>query len=252
MKTEKTHFGTLFEINGQREFNFAGGQSTDYMIADVQVDAKWSQTPGGWMLPPEVFDEIALVATGSDQDSIWSLGLIRAEERYRREGGNRDKKSQLNKAGRQAIRWLWKDAPLRPNILLQLPHDVVYHIFDHESGTERTHRLFRSAEGRVVHRNSVATVSKQLDHQKRVRYNGGSRSRLQSEGIIILSGKYHAHLAAQLNVPVPGLDEYVSVRVVPAEDYEGAIIQGERWRRASPGESVVRAAPRIPERGVRE
>ena len=28
MKTEKTHFGTLFEINAQREFGFPGGDTT--------------------------------------------------------------------------------------------------------------------------------------------------------------------------------------------------------------------------------
>ncbi|TQS43881.1 NaeI family type II restriction endonuclease [Cryptosporangium phraense] len=252
MKTEKTHFGTLFEINGQREFQFEGGVTTDYRIANHQVDAKWSQSMGGWMLPPEVFGEIALVATGSDEEARWSLGLVRVREEYRREGANRDKKSSLNRRGRSAIRWLWRGAQLRPNVLLQLPMDVVYHVFDSESGTERTHRLFRAAEGRIVHRNSVATVSRQLDHQKRVRYNGGSRSKLKAEGIIILSGTYHSHIAAQLGVPIPRPDEYVSVRVVPSEDEIGPVMDGVRWRRAHPGEVVACAAPLIPERGLRE
>jgi hypothetical protein len=61
MKTEKTHFGTLFEINAQRQFLFDGGDSTDYRISGHQVDAKWSQRMGGWMLPPEVFGELALL-----------------------------------------------------------------------------------------------------------------------------------------------------------------------------------------------
>ena len=247
MKTEKTHFGTLFEINAQREFGFAGGDETDFRIAGHQVDAKWSQSVGGWMLPPEVFDEIALVATGDDEKSIWSLGLIRIREEFRREGANRDKKSQLNAVGREAVQWLWRDAPLRPNALLQLPREVVNEVFASKFGTQRTHRLFRAAEGRIVNRNIVATVSRQLDHQKRVRYNGGSRSALAPEGYLILSGAYHSALAAALNLPVPLRDEYISTRVVPSEDGSGVLIAGRWWRKVGTGDVVTEPAPRIPE-----
>lgn len=235
MKTEKTHFGTLFEINAQREFGFDGGDETDYRIAGHQVDAKWSQTMGGWMLPPEVFGELALVATGDDALSKWSLGLIRVTAEVRRVGHNRDKKSQLNELGRSSVDWIWRDAELRPNVLLQLPRDVVDHIFDHRYGTERTNRLFRAAEGMIVHRNAVATVSRQLDAQKRVRYNGGARSALAPEGYLILSGVYHRALAKRFGVPVPLTDEYVSVRVISAPDGV-ADLGGLRWRRAAAAE----------------
>lgn len=247
MKTEKTHFGTLFEINGQREFGFDGGAATDYRIAGHQVDAKWSQTRGGWMLPPEVFDELALVATGDDAQSVWSLGLIRVSEQARRVKGNRDQKSQLNETGRRSILWLWDNAPLRPNVLLQLPRDVVDHIFDHRYGTQRTNRLFRAAEGMIVHRNAVATVSRQLDAQKRVRYNGGAREALAPEGYLILSGFYHRGLAAALGLPIPMNDEYVSVRVVPTDDSPGVVIGDRRWRRAGENEPSIVPAPRIDE-----
>ena len=245
MKTEKTHFGTLFEINAQREFGFDGGDATDYRIAGHEVDAKWSQTAGGWMLPPEVFGRLALVATGSDQQSTWSLGLVRVTEEARREGANRDKKSQLNERGRRSIRWLFRDAPLKPNVLLRLPPGRVDFIFAGRSGTLRTDQLFRETEGMIVHRNTVATVSRQLDHQKRVRYNGGSRSALAPEGYVILSGVYHSELARQLGVLVPDRDEYISVRVVPADGTEGVLIGHRRWRRALPGERVTVPAPRI-------
>src|SRR5690606_33701261 len=142
MKTERTHFGTLFEIYAQREFLFPDGGATDFNISGIDVDAKWSQRDGGWMLPPEVFDRIALVATGSDMASKWSLGLVRVSEDARRVKGNRDAKTQLSKVGRSRIHWLWRDAPLRPNILLQLPPDIVGHIFAHRSGTQRISRLF--------------------------------------------------------------------------------------------------------------
>lgn len=251
MKTEKTHFGTLFEINAQREFRFEGGDKTDYKISGHQVDAKWSQSDGGWMLPPEVFEQLALVATASDADGIWSLGLVRVTPENRREKSNRDMKTQLNKHGRDAIRWLWRSEPLPPNVLLALDAVQVAHIFDHKSGTQRTHRLFRAAEGMIVHRSTVATVSMQMDPQKRVRYSGGSRDALQPEGIVILSGKYHAGTAEDLGVPVPGPLEYIAVRVVPSEDDEGAIMSGSRWRRATAIDPVV-PAPLVPERGTRD
>lgn len=251
MKTEKTHFGTLFEINAQREFRFEGGDKTDYKIAGHQVDAKWSQSDGGWMLPPEVFEQLALVATASDSDGIWSLGLVRVTPENRREKSNRDMKTQLNKPGRDAIRWLWRNEPLPPNVLLALDAAKVAHIFDHKSGTQRTHRLFRAAEGMIVHRSTVATVSMQMDPQKRVRYNGGSREALQPEGIVILSGKYHVGTARDLDIPIPGPLEYIAVRVVPSENNEGAIMGGSRWRTATSDDPVV-PAPLIPERGTRD
>jgi hypothetical protein len=250
MKTEKTHFGTLFEINAQREFKFDGGDKTDFEIAGHQVDAKWSQSDGGWMLPPEVFEQLALVATANDADGVWSLGLVRVELANRREKSNRDMKTQLNKHGRDAIRWLWRNEPLPPNVLLTLDPAQVAHIFDHRSGTQRTHRLFRAAEGLIVHRSTVATVSMQMDPQKRVRYNGGSREALQPEGIVILSGKYHSDTAKDLGVAVPGPLEYIAVRVVPSENDEGAVMGGSRWRTAAAIDPVV-PAPLIPERGTR-
>jgi hypothetical protein len=41
-KTEKTHVGTLVEINLHRKFDFADGIVTDYRIAGVEVDCKYS------------------------------------------------------------------------------------------------------------------------------------------------------------------------------------------------------------------
>ncbi|QCP04452.1 NaeI family type II restriction endonuclease [Brevibacterium sp. CS2] len=248
MKTEKTHFGTMFEINAQREFQFSGGDKTDFRIAGHEVDAKWSQIDGGWMLPPEVFDELALVATGNDRESCWSLGLIRVTEDVRRIKVNRDQKTQLNRLGRQSIRWLWRNTELRPNVLLTLSESAVEHIFDSIYGTQRTHRLFREAEGYIVHRNAVATVSKQLDAQKRVRSNGGSRGALRSEGYLILSGKYHRDIASGFGLPLLLADEYISVRVVPTDDSTGVLIGGRRWRRAKPGESVTEPAPHLKEK----
>lgn len=252
MKTEKTHFGTVFEINVQREFGFDGGDETDYRIAGHEVDAKWSMKDGGWMLPPEVFGELALIATGSDPDSTFSVGLIRIRPEYRREGTNRDAKSSLNPVGRASIRWLWRNQPFPSSVLLQLPQPTVDEIFELKFGTKRVDALFRAAEGMLVHRNAVRTVAMQLDDQKRVRYNGGARSSLQPEGFLILSGAYHRHLADGLGLPIPSPVQYVSVRVVPASSAEGVLISGNFWGRRMDSNAETVKAPALPKAGTRE
>lgn len=257
-KTEKTHFGTLFEINAQREFDFDDGtgdpdnaldRGLDYNIVGIDVDAKWSQKDGMWMLPPEVFGKLALVATGSDPKSEFSIGLIRVRQEYLTTGsaGNRDKKSWLSASGRDHVRWLWRHAPMPENILLQLPGEIVDAVLDSRSGTERVSRLFRAAEGRLVHRSAVATAARQLDHQKRVRGNGGARDKLRPEGYVILSGVYHSATAEALQVPKPSRAEYISVRVVPAPDQVGAYLEGQWWRRADVSEQSTSPAPLLPD-----
>src|SRR5256885_8626710 len=60
-KTEKTHCGTLVEINLHREFEFQDGLKLDYQIAGVDVDCKYSQKNGAWMIPPEARGHLCLV-----------------------------------------------------------------------------------------------------------------------------------------------------------------------------------------------
>ena len=50
--------GTLVEINLQRKFGFEDGDTTDYRIARIEVDCKYSMTYGGWELPPEVMTSL--------------------------------------------------------------------------------------------------------------------------------------------------------------------------------------------------
>src|SRR4051794_20048815 len=52
-KTEKTHMGTLVEIRLHNVFEFDDGAVMDYRIDGIEVDCKFSQDVGGWMMPPE-------------------------------------------------------------------------------------------------------------------------------------------------------------------------------------------------------
>ena len=65
-KTEKTHFGTLAEINLQRAFAFADGKAMDFAIRGIDVDCKFSQDPGDWMIPPEAVGHVILGLWASD------------------------------------------------------------------------------------------------------------------------------------------------------------------------------------------
>lgn len=249
-KTEKTHCGTLVEINLQREFrtDFADGVVLDYRIAGIEVDCKYSQRIGGWMIPPEAHGHLCLVVWSDDNHAEWSLGLVRVTAERLNLGENRDAKATFNEAGRHAIVWVFDHLPLPPNVLLQLDRAVVDNIMAMPHGTQRINQLFRVTRGRIVGRAAIATVGKQKDFMKRVRANGGARTKLRPEGIVIL-GPYGAHttIAQSLGVPVPRSGESVSVRLVPVDAAgEGvAQIEGGYWRVAVTGDPVV-AAPELP------
>lgn len=245
-KTEKTHFGSFIEINLQTELDFADGDTLDFKIANTEVDCKFSFS-GQWMLPPESFDQLVLVTEARDHASDWSLGVVRATESNRRVGQNRDAKTGLNKRGREQIRWIFKDHPLPPNALLQAPLGVVDQILAPTSGQKRVNELFRRLRDKRLSRTVVATVARQADYMKRVRENGGARTALRPEGILILGGDFQgqAQVAAALGTEVPTHGEFVSVRVTPAQAENGVLIDGGWWRRAHDDEQTAAPAPRL-------
>lgn len=249
-KTEKTHCGTLVEINLQREFNFEDGAALDYRIAGVEVDCKYSQTCYAWMIPPEAIGHVCLVVWAEDSsDPRWSMGLLRITQERVRASSNRDAKTSLNQEGRNAITWLFNNAPLPPNVFLQLDSEKVQKIMSLKSGVKRVDELFRIAQGLRIGRAAVATAGEQVDYMRRVRYNGGSRGHLRPEGIIIL-GQFHNHaeVARALGLPIPGPGESVSARIAPVGSPGQGIaeINGSYWRLATAADPPI-VAPILPE-----
>jgi hypothetical protein len=248
-KVEAVGCGPLVEINLHREFKFSDGRSLDYSIGGVDVDCKYSQRIGGWMIPPETRDHLCLLVSAEDTPTpIWSMGLVRASANRLNLGANRDAKATLNEAGRNAITWIQQNAPLPANVLLKLDAATVDRIFAQPSGQKRINELFRSALGIVIGRAAVATVAQQDDYMKRVRANGGARTILQPEGILIL-GQYQSHvaIARALGVPVAGPGDSVSVRVTPARNRGAGVVEinGRLWKLAAPGNPIV-TAPDLP------
>lgn len=260
-KTEKTYMGTLVEINLHRQFGFDDGDATDYRIAGIEVDCKYSMAYGGWELPPEAIDHLCLLITASDEASSWSAGLIRVREEYLRDRRNRDSKRQLSAAARSHIRQLWpRYGRLAENIFLHMNPRDRERIFSAKAkrgtqhGQAKTNELFRAVQRRVIRRAEVATVAQQDDFMKRVRGNGGARTALQAEGILVLGHQDNDPLvAAALGLPVPRKGEFVSARVVLAHedrDRPFAIIDGRSWTLARPGDPQT-MAPLIPRQGTR-
>ena len=254
-KTEKTHFGSLIEINLQREFKaeFEDGIDLDYRIAGFEVDCKWSRMDGKkdgeWMLPPEAVGQICLLLTGSDDLSIWSGGLIRAVEPLLGASSNRDAKKRLSAEGRSAIRWIWRNAALPENVLLRTDPAIVQGIMALKSGQKRLNEVFRRIPNRVIGRGVVATVAQQDDYMKRVRDNGGSRQHLRPEGIVVF-GDYQSHrtLASRLGLPPINDGDSMSARLLKIDEPREAAVEidGMWYRLCAEGEEPSKPAPRLP------
>ncbi|WP_371529002.1 NaeI family type II restriction endonuclease [Streptomyces sp. NBC_01283] len=249
-KTEKTHAGTLVEINLQREFKFADGLDMDYQIAGIDVDCKYSQQFGGWMIPPEAMGHICLFVWADDHKSRWSAGLFRVRDEWLNHGGNRDSKLTVKAEHRSRIMWLWRNADLPENVLLHMDPADREAVFASKSGQQRLNELFRRVQQRRIGRNVVRTVAQQKDYMKRVRGNGGSRSALRSEGILIM-GDYDSHrrIAEQLGLPPSREGEFVSARVVAAQSHHShlprASIDSCDWVLAT-AEDPPETAPKLP------
>lgn len=249
-KTEKTHAGTVVEINLQREFKFDDGVDMDYRIAGVDVDCKYSQQFGGWMIPPEARGHLCLLVWADDYKSRWSAGLLRIEDRWLNHGNNRDMKLTVKAEHRGRIAWLWRDAELPENVLLHMDKRDREAVFSHPSGQARLNELFRRAQRRRIGRNVVRTVAQQKDYMKRVRGNGGARSALRKDGFLIM-GDYASHqkIARQLGLVPPREGEFVSARVVPARPHHTAerrVFLDDGWWVLASSEDPEEKGPLLP------
>ncbi|MFI1066058.1 NaeI family type II restriction endonuclease [Streptomyces spororaveus] len=250
-KTEKTHAGTLVEINLQREFRFGDGTDMDYSIAGVDVDCKYSQQFGGWMIPPEAVGHLCLLVWADDYTSRWSAGLLRIEEQWLNRGINRDMKLTVKAEHRNKILWLSHRADLPENVLLHLPTATRDAILSPSSGQKRVIELFRRVQNRRIGRGVVRTVAQQSDYMARVREaQGRARTVLREEGVLI-PGHYSSHqqVAQALGAEVPRPGELVSFRVAQAAPHHGdrprVDLDGRTWVLAD-DDDPTETAPFLP------
>lgn len=120
-------------------------------------------------------------------------------------------------------------------------------------GQAKVNELFRLVRGRIVRRAELATIAQQDDLMKRAQGNGGTRSTLREEGILVPGSQDRVPLVARsLRLPGPRKGELVSARVVPAPETQrgpSAEIDGRYWVVALDSDPVV-SAPTV-SRGTR-
>jgi hypothetical protein len=240
-KTEKTHMGTLVEINLHREFEFEDGRLMDYRVDDVEVDCKFSRSPRGWQIPLEATGHLCLLLWADDELGAFSGGLIRISENVLRSGGNRDRKRTLNSTGVRRVRRLWVARPLPENLLLHLDaptREAILSSRGRRGGQRRINELFRRVQGRLVSRATILTVAQQDDPPKRVR---DARSKLRPEGIVVLGHQGdHPRIARSLDLPLPSKGQWVSARLIscePGRNAPSVSIGGADYRLALPEDS---------------
>lgn len=252
-KTELAHIGSLVEINIRRHFAdiIGDGLSMDFCIAGLEVDCKYSKNPFGWMIPLETVGNYAMLCHANEATSKFRVGFVHMTNEILNTGGNRDRKRTISAKGREQIQWAWLDEPYPNNVLLHLRPEIADFIMESRSGQARVNNLFRAVQNRIIPRGIIYTVAQQKDPMKRVRYNGGARSALLPEGILIL-GDYsrHTRIASELGLPLPKDGDTLAVRVAETTgDFDGPIteIDGRFWRIAT-AEDPQQDAPIIPER----
>ncbi len=250
-KTELAHIGSLLEINIRRTFKdlISDGQAMDFLILGAEVDCKYSKQPFGWMIPNEALGHYAMLCHASENLSTFRVGFLRITPEILNAGGNRDQKRTINKTGRQQIAWSWFDQTYPKNTLLHLDPALADRIMSGSSGQVRLNTLFRLVQLELIPRGVIYTVAQQKDPMKRIRSNGGSRSALAPEGILIL-GDYQRHqrIARDLSLPVCTKGDSLAVRVVSTDQtYEGpkSLISGQLWRVADP-DDPIETAPDVP------
>ena len=261
-KTERTHLGTVVEVNLTKEFEFPDGEHLDWRIGGRDIDCKFSRNLGGWEIPMEMYrcadhgdrqgkaDHPALLTWFDDTSSCWAAGLITVTDKRLRwkarnveRAYNRDNKRSLANDSAEHVYWLWgglqKDLPR--NLLLHLDAGIRGRILSPElSGQKRVDELFRQVQGQVVGRQTVLTVAQQDDAPKRVR---DARIPLRKEGIVILGHQdAHPQIAAALALPVPVKGEWIAVRITAVSETDTrpfVNMGGERWAKAHDAEPRV-------------
>jgi hypothetical protein len=264
-KTEKTHLGTVIEIELQKEFDISDEGPLDYAIAGIPVDCKFAAQFGKWQIPREMYrreekgellgeDHIALLIWAEEKSRLWRAGLLRVTDERLATGSNQDRKRTLAAEALKEIHWIWDDpVPLPENTLVALSDEDRNAVFAHRSGQKRINELLRRVQGRVLRRAIILTVAQQEDSMKRPR---DARSHLQPEGFLVIGHlSKHRRVAQDLGVDdlatlelLPDKGEFVAVRVVKValdDPRPKTQLDGEWWALAAEHDELA-TGPKLP------
>lgn len=222
-KTEKTYLGTKFEIILRDWLDVPRGIKLDLLVGGEEVDVKTSTSKqkGGWMIPPEAFEQLCILIKVNEQEALCDFGLVRARQEYMRSGSNRDAKTSLSADGQKNI-WRMADCfPYTPNFWALTTEEDRSAIMD-GGGTKRIATLFERFQEVAISRVQIEAVAAQDDFMKRIRRNSGARDILAPKGIAILYSEYDADLMRKLGLKF-GKREFLSYS--PRTDAEAALLR---------------------------
>lgn len=209
-KTEKTYLGTKFEIILRDWLDVPKGVKLDLLIGGEEVDVKTSTSAsrGGWMIPPEAFNELCILIKVNEVKAKCDFGLVRARETYLRSGRNRDAKTSLSAAGMRNIWWLANGFDYTGNFWALTSVEDRAAIFQ-GGGTQRIATLFERFQEVPVSRVLIEAVASQDDFMKRIRRNSGARDILAPKEIAILYSENDRELMREFGLKF-GKREFVS------------------------------------------
>jgi len=227
-KTEKTYIGTKIEIVVRTALGLERRGPLDTWIADVPVDIKWS-FKSRWQIPHEAISQICLLLGTNAKVTRFSVGLLRCELQFLNAGQNQDGKRTISLAGRKAMRWVVRNAPIQPNFIATLPDVTRTRVFSPSSGQARIRELVTLCPEQAIPRTAIETVAQQKDPMRRLRVDQARHL----GGMRVLSGRYARKIVEALGHPPLGKDEFMSVRAEKFAELSAAIQSGALRSRAT-------------------
>ncbi len=245
-KTEKTYIGTRVEIMLRSLLGLPRGR-LDAVVLGRDTDIKFTMGDN-WMIPSEAVGHACILIAADEVRARCFLGLFVARPEHLTAKGNRDGKKTLSAAGIAHVLWVFRDHPYPANFWRTVAPDAVDRIFSGKDGNARVMALFREAQGVAVSRSTVEGVARQSDFMRRIRSDKGrgARDRLETEGILLLSGAYDGPLIRALGLP---MGDFVSYRIKGETDRSLARASGWKvWTIRTPQserERLVGQKPRV-------
>lgn len=113
---EKTMIGIAFEKRLLYELGLPTKRERRSMKLDTEIngiplDIKFSISQSV-MIPRECVNQWILMVMAKMQGQTYSVGIIKAKERFLTKGGNRDGKVTISKFGKNHIEWMCEDVPI--------------------------------------------------------------------------------------------------------------------------------------------
>ena len=234
-KTEKTYVGTKLEIVVRASLGLEPGAVLDLEIEGHPVDIKWGMN-SGWQIPEEAVGQLCLCIGGLRKLSRFQVGLIRCREEYLNLGSNRDRKTTLTAADRDAeMKFLVPPTPLPQSFVAQMDDAVRAEVMAAPTIQTRVTKLFTLLTRTPIPRDAIATVARTTgDPMRRVRADAWAGDPL--DGVRILSGQYGNTVIEALGYPRLGRGEFMSI---PQSEIDGL---SEQQKRALPDHVRARFA----------